>query len=158
MIVLDSCIWIHAFLNTDEKCNSISKSVLAGKLKPVVSSYIAKEVVDNIIYECKKNGYDHDRFQTAIWSIFREPFVKPTFTSLDYEQVVLTDIRNRPEYCALAQALGIESKDAPIIVLAYQYAVPLVTVDERSLLKIRDKIKQLINVEILTVEELLTIY
>lgn len=55
MIVLDSCIWIHAFLNTDEKCNSIAKSVLAGKLKPVVSSYIAKEVVDNIIYECKKN-------------------------------------------------------------------------------------------------------
>lgn len=50
MIVLDSCVWIHAFLATDERCISIVKNVLAGKLKPFVSSYIAKEVVDNVIY------------------------------------------------------------------------------------------------------------
>lgn len=102
MIVLDSCIWIHAFLGTDERCTSIVKNVLAGKLRPVLSSYIAKEVVDDVIYECTKKGHDPDRFQTAIWSIFREPFVKTTFTSLDFEQIVLADIRSRPEYCALA--------------------------------------------------------
>lgn len=127
-------------------------------MKPLVSSYIAKEVVDNVVYECKKKGYDPDRFQTAVWSIFRETFLETTFTSLDFEQVILADIRSRPEYCALAKALGIEPKDAPIIVPAYQYAAPLVTMDERSLLRIRDKIKQLVNVEMLTVDELLTIY
>ncbi len=28
MIVLDSCIWIHAFLKTDEKCVSVLKKVI----------------------------------------------------------------------------------------------------------------------------------
>lgn len=49
MIVLDSCVWIHAFLGTDNKCVSIVKNVLSGNLKPVVSPYIAKEVLDNIL-------------------------------------------------------------------------------------------------------------
>ncbi|QLC49694.1 hypothetical protein HWN40_05225 [Methanolobus zinderi] len=102
--------------------------------------------------------HDLDQLQTAIWSIFREPFVKTTFTPIDFEMMVLEEVRNRPEYCALATALGIEPKDAPIVVLAYQYASPLATVDERSLLSIKEKVNQLIGIEIISADEALSIY
>ncbi|QLC49693.1 hypothetical protein HWN40_05220 [Methanolobus zinderi] len=49
MIVLDSCVWIHAFLGTDEKCILLINKVLSGDLKPVVSPYIAIEVVNNVL-------------------------------------------------------------------------------------------------------------
>lgn len=55
----------------------------------------------------------------------------------------------------MAKALGIESKDAPIVTLAYQYAVPLVTVDVKSLLNARKKVHELIGVDIISVEEFL---
>jgi predicted nucleic acid-binding protein len=158
MIVLDSCIWIHAFLGTDEKCVSLIEKVLSGDLKPVVSPYIAIEVTDNVLREGNRKKYDMDKLQTAIWSIFREPFVKTTFTPLDFEMMVLEEVRSRPEYCALATALSIEPKDAPIVVLAYEYAIPLATMDERSLLSMKEKVNQLIEVDIISVDEALSIY
>lgn len=158
MIVLDSCIWIHAFLRTDEKCVTLIDKVLSGDLKPVVSPYIAIEVIENVLGEGKRKQYDLDRLQTAVWSIFREPFVKPTFTPLDFEMMVLEEVRSRPEYCALAAALSIEPKDAPIVVLAYQYAIPLATMDERSLLSVKEKISQLIGIDMISVDEALSIY
>ena len=83
MIVIDSCVWIHAFLQTDEKCVHILKRILGGEIKPVVSAYIAKEIVDNVIFEGRKSDEDIDLLQTAIWSLFREPYVKTTFTPMD---------------------------------------------------------------------------
>ncbi|MFQ6121243.1 MAG: hypothetical protein ACE5KE_15310 [Methanosarcinales archaeon] len=153
--ILDSCVWIHAFLDTDEKCVSVLKKVLKGELKPIVSAYIAKEVLDNVIDEGRKCGKNVDLLQTAIWSIFREPFTKTIFTPIDFDKIVLKEVRSRPEYKALAKALGIESKDAPIVTLAYQYAVPLVTVDVKSLLNVRKKVHELIGVDIISVEEFL---
>jgi len=52
MIVIDSCVWIHAFLQTDGKCVYILKKILDGEIKPVVSAYIAKEIVK--ISTCSK--------------------------------------------------------------------------------------------------------
>jgi len=40
---------------------------------------------------------------------------KSIFTPIDFDKIVLKEVRSRPEYKALAKALGIESKDAPII-------------------------------------------
>ena len=71
MIVIDSCIWIHAFLQTDGKCVYILNKILDGEIKPVVSAYIAKEIVDNVIFEGRKSGEDVNLLQTAIWSLSR---------------------------------------------------------------------------------------
>jgi predicted nucleic acid-binding protein len=158
MIVLDSCVWIHAFLETDEQCVSLIKKVLSGDLKPVVSPYIAVEVTNNLLRESHRRKYNPDQLQTAMWSVFREPFVRTTFTPLDLERTVLEEVRSRPEYCALATALGIEPKDAPVIVLAYEYVAPLVTMDKRSLLSVKEKIGQLIGIELIGVDEALSLY
>lgn len=157
MIVIDSCVWIHAFLKTDDNCISVLKKVLDGDIKPIVSAYIAKEISDNIIYEGRKSGKDVDLIQTAIWSLFREPYVKTTFTPLDYDTIVLQEVKGRAENNALAKALRIEPKDAPIVALAYHYSAPLVTMDVKSLLNIKDWISELIDVDIFTVEEMLNI-
>ena len=84
--------------------------------------------------------------------------MKPAFTPLDLEMLVLEEVRSRPEYCAQATALGIGTKDAPTIVLAYQYAVPLATMDQRSLLNVKEKISPMIGVDIISVDEVLSIY
>lgn len=84
--------------------------------------------------------------------------MKPAFTPLDLEMLVLEEVRSRPEYCALATALGIETKDVPIVVLAYQYAVPLATMDQRSLLNVKEKISHMIGIDIISVDEVLSIY
>ncbi len=157
MIVLDSCVWIHAFLKTDDNCTSVLKKVLDGDIKPIVSAYIAKEISDNIIFEGRKSGKNIDLMQTAIWSLFREPYVKTTFTPLDYDTVVLREVKGRAENNALAKALRIEPKDAPIVALAYHYSVPLVTMDVKSLLNIKERISELIDVDIFTVKEMLDI-
>ena len=158
MIVIDSCVWIHAFLKTDDNCISVLNKVLAGDIKPIVSAYIAKEISDNIIFEGRKSGKDVDLIQTAIWSLFREPYVKTTFTPLDYDTVVLGEVRGRAENNALAKALQIEPKDAPIVALAYHHSVPLVTMDVKSLLNIKKRISELIDVDIFTVDEILNIF
>jgi len=155
MIILDSCVWIHAFLQTDEKCVYILKKILGGKIKPVVSAYIAKEIVDNVIFEGRKSGEDVNLLQTAIWSLFREPYVKTTFTPLDFDKIVLSEVKGRAENIALAKALRIEPKDAPIVALAHYYAVPLVTTDVKSLLNIKEHIYELIGLDIITVDEFL---
>lgn len=157
MIVIDSCVWIHAFLKTDDNCISVLKKVLDGDIKPIVSAYIAKEISDNIIFEGRKSGKDIDLLQTAIWSLFREPYVKTTFTPLDYDNVVLREVKGRAENNALAKALRIEPKDAPIVALAHHYSVPLVTMDVKSLLNIKERISELIDVDIFTVDEMLDI-
>ncbi|HJH28108.1 MAG TPA: PIN domain-containing protein [Methanosarcinaceae archaeon] len=157
MIVIDSCVWIHAFLKTDDNCISLLKKVLDGDIKPIVSAYIAKEISDNIVFEGRKSGKNVDLMQTAIWSLFREPYIKTTFTPLDYDNVVLREVKGRAENNALAKALRIEPKDAPIVALAYHYSVPLVTMDVKSLLNIKERISELIDVDIFTVDEMLDI-
>ena len=155
MIVIDSCVWIHAFLQTDGKCVYILKKILDGEIKPVVSAYIAKEIVDNVIFEGRKSDEDIDLLQTAIWSLFREPYVKTTFTPLDFDKMVLREVKSRAENITLAKALRIEPKDAPIIALAHYYAVPLVTMDVKSLLNIKEHIYEQIDLDIITVDEFL---
>jgi predicted nucleic acid-binding protein len=42
MIVIDSCVWIHAFLRTDTKCTYILETIFNGDVKPIISAYLAK--------------------------------------------------------------------------------------------------------------------
>jgi len=67
----------------------------------------------------------------------------------------LREVKSRAENIALAKALRIELKDAPIVALAHYYAVPLVTMDVKSLLDIKEHIYELIDLDIITVEEFL---
>lgn len=126
-----------------------------GRSKQWSLSYIAKEIVDNVIFEGRKSDEDINLLQTAIWSLFREPYVKTTFTSLDFDKIVLREVKSRAENIALAKALRIEPKDAPIVALAHYYAVPLVTMDVKSLLDIKEHIYELIDLDIITVDEFL---
>ncbi|RZN36888.1 MAG: hypothetical protein EF813_06180 [Methanosarcinales archaeon] len=128
---------------------------MGGAIKPVVSACIAKEIVGNVIFEGRKSGEDINLLQTAIWSLFREPYVKTTFTPLDFDKIVLREVKSRAENIALAKALRIEPKDAPIVTLAHYYAVPLVTTDVKSLLDIKEHIYELIDLGIITVDEFL---
>ena len=48
MIVIDSCVWIHAFLRTDKKCIYILEKIFDGDIKPIISAYLAKEICDNL--------------------------------------------------------------------------------------------------------------
>ena len=54
-----------------------------------------------------------------------------------------------------SRAPGRRPKDAPIVALAHYYAVPLVTVDVKSLLNIKEHIYELIDLDIITVDEFL---
>jgi predicted nucleic acid-binding protein len=126
-----------------------------GRSKQWSLSYIAKEIVDNVIFEGRKSDEDINLLQTAIWSLFREPYVKTTLTSLDFDKIVLREVKSRAENIALAKALRIEPKDAPIVALAHYYAVPLVTMDVKSLLDIKEHIYELIDLDIITVDEFL---
>ena len=155
MIVIDSCVWIHAFLRTDAKCTYILEKIFNGNVKPIISAYLAKEISDNVIFEGHKSGKDINLLQTAIWSLFREPYVKTTFTPLDFDKTVLREVKGRAENIALAKALRIEPKDAPIVALAHHYAIPLVTMDVKSLLNVKERVYELINVDIITVDDLL---
>jgi len=157
MIVIDSCVWIHAFLRTDRKCIDILEKIFHGDITPIISAYLAKEISDNVIFEGHKSRKDINLLQTAIWSLLREPYVKTTFTPLDFDKIVLREVKGRAENIALAKALRIEPKDAPIVALAHHYAVPLVTMDVKSLLNVKERIYELINVDIITVDEFLDI-
>ena len=133
----------------------IVDKVLSGDIKPIISAYLAKEIVDNLVSEGYKCGKDISLLQTAFWSLFREPYVKTTFTPSNFYDIVLREVKGRDETIALAKALRIEPKDAPVVALAHYHAVPLVTMDVKSLLNVKDRIYELIGVEIISVDEFL---
>ena len=76
-------------------------------------------------------------------------------TQSNFYDIVLRDVKGRDETIALAKALRIEPKDAPIVALAHHYAIPLVTMDVKSLLNVKERVYELINVDIITVDDLL---
>lgn len=72
-----------------------------------------------------------------------------------YTPAIIKLLRSKPEYKLISQILEIEVKDAPILVLAYEYNAPLATMDIRSLYKKRETIKKLTGVDIIKPSDLL---
>ena len=67
---------------------------------------------------------------------------------------LVRETSNVPEMQIIARMLGLEVRDVPCIVCAYEYSAIIVTIDYRSILNKREIIRDQIGVSVLDKDEL----
>jgi len=145
-LILDSSVWISGFLETQRACQERIEQVQAGEIKIVLTSYIAAEVVRGLHRSAGRYNFDPLEREEFAWSVFHSPNVTRDFKE-PYSLRLPYEMRSRIEYHLIAQLLGIEVKDAPIVTAAFKYQASILTKDAKLFEK-RGKIEELLNVKV----------
>ncbi len=154
-VVLDSCVWINGILGVNEHCSLIIDKIVSKSLSVFVSSYSIVEVISVLRRISSDYSISSTDLERSFWKIINLENIIKEF-SLDITQLLLAEIRNQTEITMLAKILELESKAIPFILLSYKNNVPLITEDYRSLWKKRNKVRDLVGVEILLSKEFIT--
>ena len=68
---------------------------------------------------------------------------------------LIGEVQRKPEFRLIAKLLGLEVKDVPYVVTAFQFDAILVTADVRSILNKRGTMKQVLGLVIMSLGEFL---
>ena len=125
MLILDTNVWILAFISDESEQASLRDSIEAGEERTAVSPYIYNEVVANFRGLHGLSRADEDRaISNFTRFITASPYVEAP-TQADVERLDLDEVRGHGAYIALGRVLDIQAKDAPIVALAVEYAAEI---------------------------------
>jgi hypothetical protein len=118
----------------------------------LANSYCVLEILRGAKRSAKMFQISSNVIESLIWNILTGKGVELTFDR-PLEEAILHQVRKQAEYRALGQALGIEAKDVPYLVLAFDKRVPLITVDIRSLYDFRKEIREKLGILVTSPKE-----
>ena len=155
-LVLDTNIWIKTLLQIEPYKRLLQE--LKNKnsnFQVIIDSYGAAEAMHSVRNLAKSIHAASTMYERAFWSVLDKIDCMMDF-ELPISKNLLEIAKNKTEYIMLAKTYDVETKDIPFIVLAYKSKAQFLTSDTRSLVEKRDKIYEILKVEILTVEEFYT--
>ena len=149
-IILDCNLWID--LIRDHPSGFRSK-LLSGRLIIIISSYMAVEILRTLRRLAGRIDVRYKDLADLFWHFVQNSCIKVAFQQPLSESLV-RETRNIPEMQIIAKMLGLEVKDVPYIVCAYEHSAILVTIDYRSILNKREIIEDRIGVLVIDKDEL----
>ena len=130
MLILDSNVWVYA-ATTDERpveiytdshgIIRIFEDFIHGKYSTAITPYIATEVEDACHRSGRVGGPDIDEAVTLFYAIaYRCEHIITEFTQDDLSQLDLDSMREDLRNQLLGEIIDIQSKDVPVLTLAYE--------------------------------------
>lgn len=132
----------------DNHARKIIEAVVDQRIEVVLSSYVAAEVVTVLRRLAREKKVSATVLERDAWAIWSLSSVTKDFNT-NISKSLLHVIREQPAILILAKILELEPKDVPLIILAYKYKYPLITMDKRSLWDKRHKIANLTEIDII---------
>lgn len=132
MLVLDSNVWIYLATAGELPVEIYSETLgerlyfpeefYRGRHETVLSAYMIEEIRQGLDRSTRVEGAEVDEALTELFTLIQGcDKIITTFDDKELRDVELTEIRKRPSTQLLSHLLGIQAKDVPIFLLAYQY-------------------------------------
>jgi predicted nucleic acid-binding protein len=153
-IILDCNVWLSLLMTEDKR---LDQQTIHGNTPIIITSYGAVEILRALRRITRRLRISITDIESRFWTCCFFPIIRKEF-SFPLSDSIISDIKRAPEYCIIAQLLGIEIKDTPYIIAAYQFKAVLITMDGRSLISKREHIQKQLGVKIIGLNEFLSLY
>jgi len=153
-LVCDASAWLQAVFGFEESATKVISCVINGRIIAIANSYCVLEVLRGAKRIAGRFRLPPGTAETRIWNIFTKGSVQLVFDQ-PLDESIIRQARKKAEYQILSQTLGLEPKDIPYVVLAFDKRAPLVTTDIRSLYSRRSKIERITGIRIMNPKQFL---
>ncbi len=152
-VVLDTSVWLAGMFAADNDARRVVRLVVKGDIQCVMNAYGLLELARASRRVAASHQTRWREVERRVWSLVNNAQVTFEFDRPLEDQIV-RDARKSPEYRLIGHSLGLETKDVPFVVLAFDHQALLITLDQRSLLARREEVHTAVSVEILSPTEL----
>lgn len=135
MFILDSNLWVFGTLNTNNRAAALLDEIERGETTSAIDAYILQEVLAAFGRVQGLMPAERDEYRTLFLTrLTRMTGLLEAPSQRDAATATLETRRHAPETQLLAHVLDIQSKDVPILVLAYRYydRVPTILTNDEA--------------------------
>ncbi len=150
-LILDCNVWLFLLTTEDKR---LDQRTIRGNTPIILTSYGAVEILRAMRRITRRLRIPINELESRFWALCNLPIIRKEF-AFPLSDSIISDIKQVPEYSIIAQLLGIETKDTPYIIAAYQFKAILITMDGRSLLSKREFIQKQLGVKMNALSEFL---
>lgn len=122
MKILDTNLWVFGTLRTNERAAELLDEIDRGETTSAINAYVVQEALEAFGRTEGLTAADRDAVKTAFLTrLTRMQGLLEAPSSRDARESLLRERRSAPAIRTLARVCGIQPKDVPILVLAFEH-------------------------------------
>lgn len=122
MKILDTNLWVFGTLRTNEQAAELLAEIDRGETTSAINAYMVQEALAAFDRTQSISSADRDAIKTRfLIRLTRMTGLIEAPSSRDVSESLLREQRSAPVVQTLARACGIQAKDVPILVLAFEH-------------------------------------
>lgn len=122
MKILDTNLWVFGTLRTNEQAAELLAEIDRGETTSAINAYMVQEALAAFDRTQSLSPADRDAVKTRFLTrLTRMTGLIEAPSSRDVSEALLQEQRSAPAVRTLARVCGIQAKDVPILVLAFEY-------------------------------------
>lgn len=122
MKILDTNLWVFGTLQTNERAAELLAEIARGETTSAINAYIVQEALTAFDRTQSLSPADRDTAKTRFLTrLTRMTGLIEAPSSRDVSDSLVREQRSAPAVQTLARVCGIQPKDAPILVLAFEH-------------------------------------
>lgn len=123
MKILDTNLWVFGTLGTHAQAVEWLDAIEAGETTSAINAYMVQEALDAFDRTPGLSAAERDALKTEFLTrLVRMTGLIEAPSSRDFSESVLDDRRSSTRIQLIARILDIQSKDVPIVVLAFEHS------------------------------------
>ena len=122
MKILDTNLWVFGTLRTNEQAAELLAEIDRGETTSAINAYMTQEALAAFDRTQSLSSADRDTVKTRFLTrLTRMTGLIEAPSSRDVRDALLSEQRSAPAVQALARVCGIQPKDVPLLVLAFEH-------------------------------------
>lgn len=122
MKILDTNLWVFGTLQTDARAAELLAAIDRGEVTSAINAYMVQEALAAFDRTKGLSATERDTVKTSFLThLTRMMGLIEAPSSCDVSDALLRERRSAPTARTLARVWGIQPKDVPILVLAFEY-------------------------------------
>ncbi len=146
ILILDCNLWIRILL---EKNSPLRSYLTKNEFPIVLTSYMVVEILRVLKRLAIRSSTSYTEIEAKFWDFCASSFIQKDFQQ-PFSETLIADVKKAPEYRIIAKLLGVEAKDVPYLVAAFQHKAILISDDVRSLISKSESLKKKLGITLLT--------
>jgi len=133
--ILDTNLWVFGTLGTNRQAAELLAEIDRGETTSAISAYMVQEALAAFDRTQSLSSADRDAVKTSFLTrLTRMTGLIEAPSSRDVSDALLREQRSAPTVRALARVCGIQPKDVPILVLAFEHRdrEPMILTNDES--------------------------
>ena len=135
MKILDTNLWVFGTLRTNEQAAELLAEIDRGETMSAINAYMVQEALTAFGRTQSLSSADRDAVKTKFLTrLTRMTGLIEAPSSRDVSEALLREQRSAPAVQILARVCGIQAKDVPILVLAFEHRdrAPTILTNDKS--------------------------